>query len=70
MSALIDSNTEYKSVKVVNVDWDEFRGALVSDELGVTRQSTLVAFKDGEEAARVVGATGQEQLEALFIAVL
>ncbi len=70
MSALVESNPEYEKVRLINVDWDEIRGAPLLKELRVPRQSTLVMFKGGEEVARVVAQTSEQAIEELFKAVL
>lgn len=70
MSALVESNPEYAKVRLINVDWDEIRGAPLLEELRVQRQSTLVMFKGGEEVARVVAQTSNEAIEELFKAAI
>lgn len=66
MSALVDSNPAYQSVKLIRVEWDSFREAPITSELGVKRRSTLVMFDDGVEVGRVVSQTGIAAIEALF----
>ncbi len=70
MSALIDSNPAYRAVKIVRVDWDTHRRDEIVRELGVSRRSTLVMFRNGKEVGRVVAQTSTEQIEALFKAAL
>ena len=66
MSALVESNPEYAKIRVINVDWDDFRGAPIVSELRIPRQSTLVMFKDGEEVVRLIAQTSKEVIEEMF----
>lgn len=70
MSALVESNPEYAKVRLINVDWDDNKGAPLLEELRIQRHSTLVMFKDGEEVARVVAQTSNKAIEELFKAVI
>ena len=66
MSALLDSNSSYRSVAVVRVDWDQHRGSDLVKDLKVTRRSTLIMFKGGKEVGRVVAQTSTAAIEELF----
>ena len=66
MSALQDSSADYAKVKVIRVDWDDFKDAPIVSELGIPRRSTLVMFNNGDEVARVVAETSEDAIEALF----
>ena len=66
MSALIKANPDYAAVTVMRVDWDEHRGGEFVERLSVSRRSTLVMFKGGQEVGRVVAKTGRADIEALF----
>ncbi len=70
MSALIDSNADYQAITWFKVDWDTFKGDLITAELNVTRRSTLITFKAGEEVARNVAGTSATALEPLLQAAL
>ncbi len=70
MSAVVDSNSAYKIVKLIRVEWDSFSDAPITKELNVLRRSTLVMFDDGKEVGRVVSQTGKAAIEALFKAVV
>ena len=70
MSALLDSNPEYKDITVIRVTWDSFRDAPVTKELGVRTRSTLVMFSQGKEVGRVVSRTDKSSIEALFKAAI
>jgi len=51
---------EFENVRFGKVDMDENSGA--ATEIGVTALPTLVVFQDGEETARITGATDEEGL--------
>ena len=70
MRALIEKNPDYKSVKIIRVDWDTHRRDPIVDELRIPRRSTLVMFSGGKEVARVVAKTRSADIEALFEAAL
>ena len=70
MSALIKANPDYAAVTVMRVDWDEHRGGEFVAQLSVSRRSTLVMFKGGQEVGRVVAKTGRADIDALFQAAL
>jgi len=50
----------------MRVDWDEYRGAPITAELGIRRQSTLVMFNGGKEVSRVIAQTSAIAIEDLF----
>lgn len=66
MSALLDSNPDYKKVTVLHADWDTFKEAPIATELAITRRSTLIMFNGGEEIGRLVAETNDGKIEALF----
>ncbi len=70
MRALQDKHPELKAVTVMRVDWDTHSDSPIVKELGVRRRSTLVAFKGGQEVARVVADTRESAIEALLRAAL
>ena len=70
MRALLDRNPAYRAVTIMRVDWESHRDADIVRDLRIPRRSTLVAFKDGEEVARIVAQTAESAIEALFEAVL
>lgn len=70
MSALIDSNPDYASIKLIRADWDKWRRSELIQDLGIRRRSTLIMFNDGTEVDRVIAQTGKDTIEALFQAVL
>lgn len=66
MSALVESNKDYSSIRMINVDWDDFKKAPIISELGVKRHSTLVMFKGGEEVGRLLAQTSTASIEELL----
>ena len=70
MSALIKDNPDYAAVTLMRVDWDQHRGGALVKALSIPRQSTLVAFKDGQEVARVIAKTGRADIAALLEAAM
>lgn len=70
MSELLDSNPEYRVVKVMRVDWDTHRRDPIVTELKIPRRSTLVMFNEGKEVGRVIAQTQPEDIEVLFMAAL
>ena len=59
---------EYKDMEVFTVDFDNQKDALKA--LGVTRQSTLIAFKGAKETMRNVGVTDPKAIEDLMRSAL
>ena len=70
MRALIDSNPQYASVKLIRADWDQWGRSDVLKDLGIRRRSTLIMFEDGAEVDRVIAQTSQASIDALFKAVI
>jgi thioredoxin 1 len=58
----------FKDMEVFTVDFDNQKDALKA--LGVTRQSTLIAFKGGKETMRNVGVTDPKAIEDLMRSAL
>lgn len=58
----------FKNMAVFTVDFDNQKDALKA--LGVTRQSTLIAFKGRNETMRNVGVTDQKAIEDLMRSAL
>ena len=65
-SALEEIATEMKGkVKVVKLNIDE--NPTVASKLGIRSIPTLILFKGGQEAARVVGAHGKDKIAAQIV---
>jgi thioredoxin 1 len=63
LKALAES-ADLKAVTVYVADFDSEK--LLKKSLGVTKQSTIVVFKQGREVARSTGDTQQDRLAALL----
>lgn len=59
---------DFKKMEVFTVDFDNQKDALKT--LGVTRQSTLIAFKGAKETMRNVGVTDPKAIEDLMRSAL
>ncbi len=59
---------DFKDMEVFTVDFDNQKDALKA--LGVTRQSTLIAFKGSKETMRNVGVTDPKAIEDLMRSAL
>ena len=66
MSALLDSNPEYKAITIMRLDWDSQGGEAIVKELGIGNRATLVMFKNGKELGRVLFKTSRADIEPLF----
>ena len=55
---------EFKGITVFVANFDTEK--VLERSLGVTRQSTIVVFKDGKESARSTGDTQRENLVELL----
>ena len=62
--AALAERSEFKALAIFDVDFDTQKEAL--RRLKVPTQSTLVVFKNGAEAARAVGITRPEAIEAVM----
>ena len=57
----------YQQLPIYEVDFDSQKATL--GKLNISRQSTLVAFKQGKEVTRSVGATSPGAIEAILKSV-
>lgn len=64
----LESEPKYADLLVVHVDFDAQKDAV--RRFGARMQSTLIAFKDGVEAARSVGDTDPDSIAALLAKTL
>ena len=60
----LSKQTAYKDVAILSVDFDSAKSVL--KQFKVTMQSTLIAFKGGQETARSVGDTTPAGIEGIF----
>ncbi|WP_299152900.1 thioredoxin family protein [uncultured Tateyamaria sp.] len=56
----------YANLTFVDVDWDTFGRAQLTERLKVTRRSTLLVMKNGEEIARLVNEPYARKVRALL----
>ncbi|MEO0403103.1 MAG: thioredoxin family protein [Pseudomonadota bacterium] len=63
--ALADT-PEYANLTFVDVDWDTFGRAVLTERLKVTRRSTLLVMKNGKEVARLVNEPYARRVRALL----
>ena len=70
MSALLESNPEYKAVTIMRVDWDTHSKDDIVKELEVGHRATLVMFKGGKEVGQVLWKPNKDAIEPLFKAAL
>jgi len=62
------SEPRFKEVKLFVANFDQDKA--IKKRLGVSAQSTFVAFKGGQEVARSTGQTTREAIEATFAKAL
>lgn len=60
----LESDPRYAKVEILDVDFDAQKP--VVRQLHVQMQSTLIAYHDGTEAARVIGITSKGDIERLL----
>lgn len=60
----LSEQAPYQSLTIYEVDFDKQKPAL--NQLNITRQSTLVAFKAGKESKRSIGATDTASIETIL----
>lgn len=56
----------YGQLTFVDVDWDTFGGAQLTERLKVTRRSTLLVMKNGKEVTRLVNEPYADKVRALL----
>lgn len=67
INALLDQNPDYgKSIKFVNVDWDDYAKDPLTKRLKIPRRSTLVVLKGDKELGRVVAQTSKTAIKSLM----
>ena len=67
INALRSENPAYdENIVFINVDWDVYRSADITKQLGIPRRSTLVVLKGEEELGRIVAGTSQSAIQGLM----
>lgn len=54
------------AITFIDVDWDTYKRADITQRLNIPRRSTLVVLKGGEELGRIVAGTGRDEIKALL----
>ena len=62
--AELTAEPKFRDLKILNVDFDSQKDALKA--LGVRMQSTLIAYKSGEEQVRSTGVTDKSAIASLL----
>ena len=70
LTDLLASEQKYAALNFVDVDWDTFGQSQWTESLKVERRSTLVAFKDDQEIARVVNQPFEHKIVTFLDAVI
>ena len=63
---LLDLNADYRNLTFVEVDWDTFGRSVLTDRLGVKRNSTLLVMKGGSELARLEAEPYERKIRKLL----
>lgn len=67
INALKQENGAYgENIVFINVDWDKFGDATLTQMLGVPRRSTLIVLKGEDELGRIVADTSKASIKALM----
>lgn len=67
LDALKADNPAYeKNVTFINVDWDQYKNATLTQMLEIPRRSTLVVLKGDQELGRIVADTSQASIKKLM----
>lgn len=66
ISSLRQSGEPYSELTILEMDWDEFRGSQIGNDLQIPRRSTLVMFTNGTETGRIIAGTSPASIKALI----
>ncbi len=66
LAELMAQNPDYAALSFVEVDWDTFGPAQLTERLKVERNSTLLVLKGGREVARLVAEPYERSIRALL----
>jgi hypothetical protein len=70
LRALLARNPEYQRLTFIEVDWDTFGRSVLTDRLGVKRNSTLLVMKAGKELARLEAVPDERKIARLLDAAV
>ena len=54
------------SISFIDVDWDKYRRAEITQSLRVPRRSTLIVLRGDQELGRIVAGTSRKEIKALM----
>ena len=67
LDALKSESPAYaKEVAFIDVDWDTYKGAELTESLKIPRRSTLVVLKGDKELGRIVAGTSRSDIKNLM----
>ena len=67
LGALRSNNPAYDAaITFIRVDWDQYRGAEITQRLSLPRRSTLVLLRGDQELGRIVAGTREADIQALL----
>lgn len=66
IAKLIAENPGYGQLTFVDIDWDTFGQSQMTQRMKVTRRSTLVVMKGGQEIARIVNEPYERKMRAFL----
>lgn len=67
LKALKAENPAYEAaITFIDVDWDTYKSAALTNRLEIPRRSTLVVLKGDAELGRIVAGTAKSQIKALM----
>jgi len=66
ISSLRGKGAQYKSLTVLEMDWDKYRGSKIGKQLRIPRRSTLIMFGKGKEVGRIIAGTSPSQIKRLI----
>lgn len=66
LRALLARHEDYQRLTFVEVDWDTFGPSVLTQRLGVKRNSTLLVMKGGREVARLEAEPQERKIRGLL----
>lgn len=66
ISEALAENAEYSRLTFIDIDWDTYGMSQLTQKLNVTRRSTLLVIKRGEELARLENEPYERKLRAFL----
>ena len=57
----------YNKLRLVQMDWDKYRGSKIGKSLRIPRRSTLIMYNaNGKEVGRIIAGTSRSQIKKLI----